>query len=67
MSSRPLRWSKVGADKMARLRIYKANGGKAYDLVMYKNEKKEREIREAQVFDFVISTQFFMVKPWRVC
>lgn len=47
MSSRPLGWSKIGADKMARLRVYKANGGKVYDLVMYKKEKKEREIREA--------------------
>ncbi len=53
MSSRPLGWSKVGADKMARLRVYKANGGKSYDLVMYNKEKKEREIREEiqQQFD----------------
>lgn len=46
MSSRPLGWSKVGADKIARLRVYKANGGKVYDLVKYRKDKKEREIRE---------------------
>lgn len=46
MSSRPLGWSKVGADKMSRLRVYKANGGNIYDLVMYKKEKEEREITE---------------------
>ncbi len=47
MSSRPLGWSKVGVDKMTRLRVYGANGGKVYDLVKYKKDKKEREIQEA--------------------
>ena len=46
MSSRPLGWSKFGADKMSRLRVYKANGGNIYDLVMYKKEKEEREVTE---------------------
>lgn len=35
MSSRPLGWSRVGADKMARLRIYHANGGDMLSLVRY--------------------------------
>lgn len=35
MSSRPLGWSKVGADKMSRLRIYEANGGDMLELVRY--------------------------------
>ena len=39
MSSRPLGWSKTGADKMARLRVYKKNGGDMLELVRY--QKKE--------------------------
>lgn len=39
LSSRPLVWSTLGADKMSRLRVYRVNGGKIYDLVMYKQEK----------------------------
>lgn len=45
MSSRPLGWSKIGVDKMTRLRVYKANGGKIYDLVMHKKMIKKREIK----------------------
>ncbi len=39
MSSRPLGWSRVGADKMARLRIYWMNGGSMLDLVRYQREE----------------------------
>ncbi len=46
LSSRPIGWSKVGADKMARLRVYKANGGKVIDLLKYKKSKEERQITE---------------------
>lgn len=39
MSSRPLGWSKTGADKMSRLRVYYYNGGNMLDLVrMQKDE-----------------------------
>ncbi len=50
LSSRPKGWSKIGADQMAQLRIYKQNGGKIYDLVMgqKKREQKENEIREQE-------------------
>jgi hypothetical protein len=50
LSSRPKGWSKVGADQMAQLRIYKKNGGKIYDLVMAqkKKEQKEKHIREQE-------------------
>jgi len=50
LSSRPKGWSKIGADQMAQLRIYKRNGGKIYDLVMgqKKREQKENEIREQE-------------------
>lgn len=43
MSSRPLGWSKVGADKMARLRIYKRNGGNMLELARY----QKRELPKA--------------------
>lgn len=39
MSSRPLGWSRTGADKMARLRIYRQNKGNMLELVRY--QKKE--------------------------
>lgn len=31
---------------MSRLRVYKANGGNIYDLVMYKKEKEKLEIKK---------------------
>ena len=39
MSSRPLGWSVVGADKMARLRIYERNGGNMLELVRFQKEE----------------------------
>lgn len=39
MSSRPMGWSKIGADKMARLRAYYWNGGNMLELV--REQKKE--------------------------
>ena len=39
MSSRPLGWSRTGADKMARLRIYSQNKRDILELVGY--QKKE--------------------------
>jgi hypothetical protein len=40
LSSRPLGWSVVGADKMAQLRVYKKNGRDMLELVRYqKNEQ----------------------------
>jgi hypothetical protein len=46
LSSRPLGWSKVGVDKMARLRAYVANDGKVCDLFKYKQDKQQRIIQE---------------------
>ena len=40
MSSRPLGWSRTGADKMARLRIYRQNKGDMLELIRY--QKKEQ-------------------------
>ena len=39
MSSRPLGWSRLGADKMARLRIYWKNGGKMLDLIRFQTKE----------------------------
>ena len=38
MSSRPLGWSRKGADQMSRLRIYERNGGSMLELVRYQKE-----------------------------
>lgn len=38
MSSRPLGWSKTGADKMSRLRIYRSNMGDMLELVRYQRQ-----------------------------
>jgi len=46
LSSRPLGWSKEGVDKMAKLRVYRQNGGKVYDLVKYQKKKQEQEIKQ---------------------
>ena len=39
MSSRPLGWSRIGADKMSRLRIYEKNGGNMLELVRFQKEE----------------------------
>nr|WP_279238002.1 UPF0236 family protein [Candidatus Galacturonibacter soehngenii] len=39
MSSRPLGWSKTGADKMSRLRIYKSNKADILELVRYQKQE----------------------------
>lgn len=39
MSSRPLGWSRTGADKMARLRIYKYNRGSMLDLIRFQKQE----------------------------
>ena len=43
MSSRPMGWSRKGADQMSRLRAYRLNGGKIIELLKYQEEKKKRE------------------------
>lgn len=39
MSSRPLGWSRTGADKMSRLRIYRQNKGNMLELVRYQRKE----------------------------
>ncbi len=45
MSSRPMGWSRKGADQMARLRAYRMNGGKIIDLLKYQEQRQEKEKR----------------------
>lgn len=40
MSSRPMGWSELGCDHMAKLRAYKWNGGKILDLLKYLKKKQ---------------------------
>ena len=42
MSSRPLGWSRRGADQMSRLRVYERNGGKMLELVRYQKRALPR-------------------------
>ncbi len=48
LSSRPLGWSREGVDQMARLRVFRANGGNVYDLTL---KKKQERIREARIIE----------------
>ncbi len=42
LSSRPLGWSERGSDEMARLRVFKANGGNIFDEIRFKREQKTK-------------------------
>lgn len=44
LSSRPMGWSVIGADEMARMRVYKANGGDIKEY--YRNLRMERKTEE---------------------
>jgi hypothetical protein len=45
LSSRPLGWSLTGADQMAGLRVYNANGGDIYELMSKRKKDKAKEDR----------------------
>ena len=44
LSSRPMGWSLIGADEMARMRAYKANGGSIKEY--YRNQRIEKKKKE---------------------
>ena len=46
MSSRPMGWSKRGADRMAKLRAYSRNGGDMLKLVRYQKRHVDREVMQ---------------------
>ena len=58
MSSRPLGWCRIGADKMARLRIYWMNGGDMLELVRF----QQRELPMAAGAEEVIYTATQMIR-----
>ena len=60
MSSRPLGWSRIGADKMSRLRIYEKNGGNMLDLVRY--QKKELPLAAGCEEVIYSSNQMFLAE-----
>lgn len=60
MSSRPLGWSKTGADKMARLRIYEKNGGNMLELVRF--QKKELPLAAGCEEVIYSSNQMFLTE-----
>jgi len=43
LSSRPMGWSVLGCDQMAKLRAFKRNGGKIIDLLRYQKKKQAKE------------------------
>src|SRR5690554_7214813 len=44
LSSRPIGWSLIGLDEMARMRTYKANGGNIKEY--YRNHRQERKVEK---------------------
>ena len=58
MSSRPLGWSRTGADKMSRLRIYEKNGGNMLELVRF--QKKELPVATGCEEVIYSSNQMFL-------
>ncbi len=48
LSSRPMGWSVLGCDRMARLRAFKRNGGKVIDLLKYQKESRKKTAKHEQ-------------------
>ena len=55
MSSRPMGWSKKGAEKMSKLRAYQLNGGDMLKLVRY--QAKELPMAAGAEYDVLSSSQ----------
>lgn len=60
MSSRPLGWSRTGADKMARLRVYHANKGDMLELVRYQKKEEKKAVGAEEVI--YTSSQMFAME-----
>lgn len=58
MSSRPLGWSRTGADRMSRLRIYRQNRGDMLELVRY----QKKELKQVAGAEDVIYTATDMIR-----
>jgi hypothetical protein len=48
MSSRPMGWSVLGCDQMAKFRAFKRNGGKIIELLRYQKKRQKKEERVKQ-------------------
>ena len=64
MSSRPLAWSRTGADKMSRLRIYRQNNGDMLELVRYQ-KKEMKQVAGAEEVIYSASEMLDMEKANR--
>lgn len=60
MSSRPMGWSIDGANKITKLRLYRANGNSIYDLVKANTEASKIFTLKREEDDLVYSAEFIM-------
>lgn len=65
MSSRPMGWSRAGADAMAKLRIYVKNGGDLWDLVAYQKAEEPEPPEEPDVLSCQTMLSWEHKKPAR--
>lgn len=61
MSSRPMGWSRTGADKMAQLLAYSWNGGDMLELVRYQRQEELAEAAGAEC-DVISSTEMLLAE-----
>ena len=54
LSSRPLGWCKTGVDQMSRLRVFAANGGNVYELIMKRKKAAAKEAKEVKIDQEII-------------
>lgn len=66
LSSRPKGWSRLGADQMARLRAYRANKGKVYDIMIQKQKETQKENRVAKLSKNIIKTKLATISHERI-
>jgi hypothetical protein len=57
LSSRPKGWSVEGVDQMARLRVFKLNGGNIYDITLKRKQERARETRIMELDLRMITTK----------
>ncbi|SJZ74645.1 UPF0236 family transposase-like protein [Garciella nitratireducens] len=56
LSSRPMGWSQIGADQMARLRVFTKNGGDIYDSIKEKRKQEDKMERIQRIDKRVIKS-----------
>jgi len=60
MSSRPLGWSRLGADRMCRLRAYYLNGGDMLELVRYQKSEEQKKVSGGEGMPILSSYQVWL-------